>query len=392
MGPTSRRNNKHNRDLLVKSGDLLSCDLNFAANLSMPFPCMALPFQSLQAKKRSQVVAIDLGSRITKAVHVQRKGTGFELLSYALRETPPPDKGSLSSKLPEHLKRVSEDLGAKTKQVAIAVGVGDSLLRHGELPMIPVSDMRQMLKFNSKNYLQQDLPDHVFDCYILQAAAPAGGEPAKGTQKCRVLIGAAKKQFISDLQAAAKGAGLVVDIIMPGLAGPPNAFELAQPEAFAREIVALVDIGAKNTTISVLAGGELMLSRVVGVGGEKLTGGLAESLGISNAEAEGMKLGMPEDVQMVMTTLLIPLGRELRASVDFFEHQHDKAVSQVFVSGGSARSEFIVKTLKEELMLETKTWNPVGFMQLSLPPQQIGEVEQVAPQLAVATGVAVSAL
>jgi type IV pilus assembly protein PilM len=336
-------------------------------------------------------VAIDLGSRVTKAVYIQQKGEGQELLSYSMQDTPPPEKGSISSKMPEHLKKVMQDLGAKTKQVAMTLGVSDSILRHADLPMIPVPDMRQMLKFNSKNYLQQDLPDHVFDCHLLAAGAAAGGEAPKAGGKCKVLIGAAKRQVVADLENAGKTAGLSVEMIVPGLAGPPNAFERAQPEVFAKEIVALADVGYKNTTISVLQGGELMLTRVVGVGGEKLTGGLAESLGISYAEAEGMKLGMPEDVQMVMTTLLIPLGRELRASVDFFEHQYDKAVGQVFISGGSARSEFIVKTLKEELMLETKTWNPVGFMQLGLSPQKMGEIEQVAPQLAVVTGVALSA-
>jgi hypothetical protein len=42
--------------------------------------------------------------------------------------------------------------------------------------------------------------------------------------------------------------------------------------------------------------------------------------------------------------------------------------------------------------LETKSWNPIGGLQLGLSPQQMGEIEQVAPQLAVATGAALSAL
>ena len=90
-------------------------------------------------------------------------------------------------------------------------------------------------------------------------------------------------------------------------------------------------------------------------------------------------------------TLLLPLGRELRASIDFFEHQQDKTVSQVFIGGGSARSEFIVQTLQTELMVDCKPWNPLNFLQVSLPPQQMGEVEHVAPQLSVALGAALAA-
>ena len=93
-----------------------------------------------------------------------------------------------------------------------------------------------------------------------------------------------------------------------------------------------------------------------------------------------------------MLSLLTPLGRELRASIDFFEHQQDKPVTQVFVSGGAARSPFIIESLQSELMVPCRSWNPVSFLQPALPPQQLGELEQVAPQLAVATGGAMAAL
>jgi hypothetical protein len=112
--------------------------------------------------------------------------------------------------------------------------------------------------------------------------------------------------------------------------GPVNAFEAAQPDLFAKAVVALVDIGFKSSTISILFNGELVLNRVVGIGGDRLTSGLADSMSISYAEAEGIKIGMPEEVQAMMHPLLSPLGRELRASIDFFEHQHDKAVGSRF--------------------------------------------------------------
>lgn len=193
------------------------------------------------------------------------------------------------------------------------------------------------------------------------------------------------------MQNAVKSTGLVADHIVPGLLGPVNAFELAMPEIFSTAVVALVDVGFKNTSICILEQGELVLSRVVAIGGDRLTTGLAESLGISYAEAEGIKVGMPTEVQANLEALVLPLGRELRASIDFFEHQQDQTVSQVLISGGSARSEFIVQTLQTELMADCKAWNPLSFLELALPPQQAAEVEHVAPQLAVAVGSATGA-
>ena len=159
----------------------------------------------------------------------------------------------------------------------------------------------------------------------------------------------------------------------------------------AEQTVALVEIGFRSTSISLMQQGELILNRVVNIGGDRLTAGLAESMNVGYAEAEGIKVGMPIEVQAQLETLTMPLGRELRASIDFFEHQQEKTVSQVYVSGASAQSELILQILQTELMVECKTWNPAGPFELLLPPQT-GEFEQVAPQLSVAIGAAFAAL
>jgi len=354
---------------------------------------MALPFFN-GANKRDQLISIDLGGRTTKAVHLQHKGDAFVLSRYALLDAPIYEKNLSADLLGEHLKNVCQALDARTKLVTLVVGVNDSVVRNADLPLMPIGDMRQILKNNTKNYLQQDLPGHVFDCFIIPPRGlPKHADKTKTSGlsvKQKVLVAGAKKQLIDDMQTAIKNTGLVADHIVPGLVGPVNAFEMAMPEVFAKDVFALVDMGFKNTSICLLQEGELILSRVVGIGGDKLTNGLAESLGISYAEAEGIKVGMPGEVQTQLESLVLPLGRELRASIDFFEHQQDKTVTQVFIGGGSARSELIAQTLQTELMVECKSWKPVSFLQLALPPQPTAEIDQIAAQLAVAVGAALA--
>ncbi|HEY1173059.1 MAG TPA: pilus assembly protein PilM [Verrucomicrobiae bacterium] len=358
---------------------------------------MALPFLSNSGKRRDQAVVVDLGTRVTKAASIQRKGEAYVLTGFAMVDAPVYDRGISPDILAEHLKAVMQQLGVRTKHIVVVLGVGDSILRTAELPMVGVNDMRMMLRLNSKNYLQQDFPDYLFDCHILLGGGPldaskAGADGGVKTQvKVKALVGGAKRQLTEDVKLAGKNAGFTVDVVTSGLIGPANAFEMAMPDVFSKEVVALVDFGYKNSTISILMMGELMLTRVVGFGAAKLTTGIAESLGISNAEAEGIKVGMPQEVESTIQPLLTPLGRELRASIDFFEHQQDKTVSQVFFSGGSARSEYIINALQSELMVPCKAWNPTVFMTPGLPPAQLGELEQVAPQLVVAIGGAMAA-
>lgn len=340
------------------------------------------------------MLAVDLGNRTTKAVHVQRRGSKYTLSRYVILDAPIFDRVLSAEMLTEHLKSVSHALEAKTRLVALTLNVNEALVRHVDMPRMPVEDMRLILKHNSRNYLQQELSNYIFDCHFL----PPGPEQSDATksnpsaQKQKVLVAGAKSQIVEDFTEGAKNAGLVADHIVPGLIGPVNAFEMALPDVFTNEVVALVDIGFKSSSICILQQGEMILSRVVNYGGDRLTNAISEAMNISYAEAEGIKVGMAAEVQPALESVLSPLGRELRASIDFFEHQQDRPVAQVYLAGGSARSEFIVQTLAAELMVDCKTWNPASFLQIDLPPQQAGEIEQVAPQLAVAIGTAVSAL
>jgi len=357
---------------------------------------MALPFFDSGSRKRpDQILAVDLGSRTTKAVHVQRRGESLALCRYALLDAPIFEKTLSPELLSEHLRVVVQALDTKTRLVALAVGVNDAVVRHVEMPRMTVEDMRLVLKHNSRNYLQQDLPNHVFDCHVSTPhEANKPGEPAKvpAGQKQKTLVVGAKKQLVDDYVEGARSAGLTAESLVPGLLGPVNCFEMAVPEVFAREVVALVDIGFKCSSICILQEGELILSRVVGIGGDRMTTALSESMSISYAEAEGIKVGMATEVQPALDSILTPLGRELRASIDFFEHQQDRPVPQAYITGGASRSESILQTLRNELMIECKTWNPMTGLQVALPPQQAAEIEQVAPQLAVALGAALASL
>lgn len=353
---------------------------------------MALPFLKTKTKPRNQVVAIDLGSHMTKAVHLQRRSGGIDFIHFAMLERPE-NSATQPEVLGNHLKQIHQAVGGRQKSVLVALNVADSLLRRAEMPMVPVSDLRTMLKVGSKKYLQQELSDYVFDCSIIPPQRNgASGEPVISRSKCNVLVGGAQRRVIQRIKEAARYAGLTIEQIAPNLVGPCNAFESAENEAFTNEVVALVDMGFKNTAVSILQEGELMLSRVLGFGGDHLTGALAESLGIGYSEAEGIKVGLSAEVEEQLKSSLTPLARELRASIDFFEHQQDKPVSQVFVSGGTARSEFIVNCLQAELMTTCRTWNPAARFNLNLPPHLRAEADQITPQLAVALGVAAATL
>lgn len=341
------------------------------------------------------MLVVDLGGRTTKAVVIEPRGENLALTRYALLDAPIFDKKISSELLAGHLREIVQKMDARPKSVTLTVGLEEVMLKQIELPPVPVDDMRMIIKNNTKAYLQQDLPNYSFDCNIFIPRNPPKADAVPKvpiSPKVKVLVGGAKQELLNTYRSAVTEAGFVVGDVVPGLIGPMNAFEASMAEAYASETVALVDIGFKHSSICILDRGELILMRVVNIGGDRLTAGLAESMNISYAEAEGIKIGMPGEVQAALEAQVQPLGRELRASLDFFEHQQDRPVSRVYVSGGSAQSELILQILHSEMVVECKAWNPAQFLQMALPGVQAVEMEHIVPQLTVALGAALSAL
>ncbi len=354
---------------------------------------MAAPIFSAFTKELEEIVAICLGTRTTKAVHLRRQNDGFVLLNYVLLETPRPEKGLSHEALTDHFKNVRSALGVEVKEAVVVIGMGESLLRNVDLPALPPAELRRMLKFNSFRYLNQDLPDFVFDCGVRNPLS-AGGSPAvaASTGSPKTLVAGAKNKVVEELQSAAEEAGWVVDHITLSQIGLANAARLAMTDLVQREVVAMVDLGFVTTTISILVDGEPQLTRVVGIGADKFTSGLADAMSVSYPAAEGVKVAMPEKVQEKLQAVISPLGRELRAAIDFFEDQEVKTVTKVFLTGGSARSDFIIQTLHADLGTPCKRWDPTSFLTLELPPPKAREVERDATQLAAAIGAGVTCL
>src|ERR1017187_8006414 len=85
-------------------------------------------------KKRSQMMAVDLGSRTTKAVLLERRGELLALTRFALLDAPIHEKKITAELLTEHLQSVAEALGSETKLVTLAIGLDDTVVRQVELP------------------------------------------------------------------------------------------------------------------------------------------------------------------------------------------------------------------------------------------------------------------
>jgi type IV pilus assembly protein PilM len=343
-------------------------------------------------RRREEIIGIDLGTKTTKAVLVQRKGEVYTLLNYVLVEAPSAEKAFSRSVWADHVRKVGKALGSATRRVVLAMGPASTIFSQAELPAAAPSDLRKIIKLSPKNYLQQDLPDHVFDCYVTAGDDRDGA--ARARRKARVLVAAARRPLIEDLVDGAWDAGYTVERITLSQVATADAFAAANPEEAPNETVAFLDIGFRHSTISILYRGRLSLVRVVNIGAEQLADVMhqASTHGPGMAQEDDENPGL-DALQMSVQKAIRGLAKEVDASVGFFLSQYDVPVHQVYVSGGSARSHLILQTLELELGVPCRAWNPaLALKHEGAVASRGGDLEYEAPQLTVAVGAALGLL
>jgi type IV pilus assembly protein PilM len=354
---------------------------------------MTASLSSKYSSKGNEIVVIVLGTCTTKAVHVRRQGESLHLLNYVLKPTPVLKEGLSGEALSNHLREVRQQLNAGTNRAVVVIGMGQSLVRTLEMPALKPPEMRQLVKRNSKRFFQEELTDYEFDCFVLPepAASASAGTPSP-QRKNQALVAGAKTALLDDLRAAVKAAGLSSVQVAVSQVCLVNAALAALPELPADEAVAIVDLGFRTSSITFLVSRNPGLSRTVGIGGDTLTASLASAMNIPYDVAEGLKIFMPEKVRDKLEERISALGQELRTAIDFFESQEEKQVRRIFVAGGTARSQFIVQGLQDQLRIPCQKLDLARFGTSELPPEKADAVAKDAPQLATAGGAAAAAL
>jgi Tfp pilus assembly PilM family ATPase len=147
-------------------------------------------------------------------------------------------------------------------------------------------------------------------------------------------------------------------------------------------------MGARSTSINFLRHGQPQMTRIMHFGGAQVSEYLAQALTLQATIAEEEKIKMSEPVQPLVKTAILPLARELRSSIDFFEHQQECHVSKAFACGGSACDPKMLDFLSEKVGLRIESWNPVQSFQTSHFDGEGPKLLAIAPSLAAAVGAA----
>lgn len=345
--------------------------------------------------KARPLIGLDISSSAVKMVELTDgggKGAGFRVERYSIEQLPKDAvvDGNIANLevVAETVRRCWKRLGTSTKYVAMALPTAAVITKKIILPAnLRETEMEVQVESEANQYIPFALDEVNLD---FQVIGPAPSSP----DEVEVLIAASRKEKVEDRVASAEAAELkplVMDVESYAIQAAFDLVLAQLPGIGAEQIVALVDIGANATKVTVIRGDQPVYSREQAFGGSQLTQDIMRAYGMSAEEAELVKRSgaAPENYE---PELLRPFSENLALEVSralqfFFTSTQFNQVHHVVLAGGCAAIPGIDEVVAARTQVPTVVANPFAGMVPSsrIRPKQLSAD---APLLMVACGLA----
>ena len=342
--------------------------------------------------KARPLIGLDISSSAVKMVELTDAGKGARRVERYSVELLPKDAvvdGNIANLegVAEAVRRCWKRMGTSTKYVAIALPTAAVITKKIILPAnLREAEMEVQVESEANQYIPFALDEVNLD---FQVIGPAPSSP----DEVEVLIAASRKEKVEDRVACAEAAELKPLVMDVESYAVQAAFDLVtlhlgnNPD----EIVALVDVGANATKVSVMRGDQTLYSREQAFGGGLLTQDVMRAYGMSAEEAETLKrVGpAPENYESeLLRPFLDNLALEVsRALQFFFTSTQFSQVHHIVLAGGCAVIPGVDEIVAARTQVDTVVANPFAEMSHSsrVRPKQLAAD---APSLMVACGLA----
>lgn len=346
----------------------------------------------LLSRKHPHVLGVDVSSTAVKLLELSGSGDKFRVESYAVEPLPPNavvEKNITEVEaVGEAIRRATRRSGTKNKLAALAVAGSAVITKVITMPGDMGDDeMASQIELEADQYIPYSLEEVNLDFEVL-------GVSESDPDKVDVLLAASREENVDLRVAAASEAALQCIVVDVEAFALENAFSLIAkdlPTGGMGETIALVDIGATMTTLSVLTDLRIVYAREQVFGGKQLTEEIQRRYGLSYEEAGlSKKQGglpdnyIPEVLEPFKESMVQQVGRSLQF---FFSSSPYNGVDHIVLAGGCASIPDIDELIAQKTGTETSIANPFANMSLSgkVRPESLSSD---APSMMIACGLA----
>lgn len=320
-------------------------------------------------------LGIDIGTSSIKVAQLKKENHQFFLETYGVvnvtYETQRMGMDAITQTA-EIIKELLRRCRVSTRQVVASLPNNIVFVSVIDMPALSDKELKSAIEWEARRYVPLPLEEVTLSWSVLRDRASA--------EKLKVLLTAVPTTVIDNYLKMFKLANL-----------QPQALEI-ESVALIRSLVGerkdsflIIDIGARNTSLSLVDKGFLRLSRNLAIGGDTITSGIAGSLKVSLSRAEQFKRDLG------ITGELGQIPQALRPTVDTIKDETAQLL-KIYESNGGEIQEIIFCGSGSKLPGLLQYFSQFGAkVSLGDPLKFINYPEQLRENLLqVSTGLAVS--
>lgn len=343
-------------------------------------------------RRSTPVIGLDISSSAVKLLELAKAGSHYRVESYAVEPLPPNSvlEKSISDvdAVGEAIRRAVKRSSTKNRYTAVAVPGSAVITKTITMPLdLKEDDLESQIQLEADQYTPYSLEEVNLDFEVL-------GASESDPNKVDVLLAASRSENVEMRVAAAEIGGLIPKIVDVEAFAVENAFELIRkqlPMDAEGKIIALVDIGATMTTISVFSGGKIIYTREQLFGGRQLTEEIQRRYGLTFEEAGLAKRqgGLPDNYEPeVLEPFRDAMAQQVNRALQFFYSSSQVAqIHHIVLAGGCAAIDSICPLMVSKTSAEVTVANPFAQMTLSSKVRE-QLLANDAPALMIACGLA----
>ncbi|MCK8816848.1 type IV pilus assembly protein PilM [Natroniella sulfidigena] len=317
--------------IVDKLGDLLQ---NNIANL----------FQNnISGLLNKKTIGLDIGSNLIKIVSAELDGAEIVLNNLAIATTPPDaleegkiaDLDALGAKIEELLA----NNGFEATHVVTAISGEELIIRMVEIPAIPKEELPEAVKWEAQEQLPMSLENVILDYEIINK---------KENGSYELMLVAVDRDIIDSYLELFER----LDLKALAIEIEPLALIRALEHLYPGQTLAIIDMGASTTDVSICSQGQLLFTRTISVGGSNITEEVADNHDLELEEAEEYKCNhnlFEEELGLIIRNLTTTIYR----SLDYFQVKFKSYnIEQIVLTGGGSRLIGFAEHLSEEFGIE----------------------------------------
>lgn len=336
------------------------------------------------------VVGVDIGSHSVKVCQLKRSDKAYSIVTLGSATLPEGavDDGALNEPeiVASTISNLFKNLKIKKKKVGFSISGYSVIVKKVNLAVMNEEEMEKHIMNEADQYIPFDIQDVYLDFQDLKTNTAE-------IDRTDVMLVAAKKEIVDDYLNMLDSIGLQATIVDIDGFALENTYEYNTPKT---DNVALIDIGASKMNINIISKGMSVVARDIVVGSRQLTEQIMNQFDLDYDEAEELKLGGVEagdkqkELEEIFSSVCTQWVLEIKKAIDLYHSNFpDAPLARLVLSGGGCKVAGLTDFLNQETGIEVVKFNPFKNMKSSkrkIDPQYL---EQVGPEMAIASGIAI---